>query len=70
MGNEQGREVQSAIFPNLKMGLQALAAGEFNGQLKAQKGKRKLADWIAKGEYPNSIKLLESYRMIKAMKIF
>lgn len=104
--NEQGREVQSAIFPNLKMGLQALAAslkrrralfradvkkyayteptteelvywtyvyfnaGEFNGQLKAQKGKRKLADWIAKGEYPNAIKLLESYRMIKAMKIF
>ena len=104
--NEQGREVQSGIFPNLKMGLQALVAslkrrraifladvkthayatpttdelvywtyvyfnsGEFNGQLKKYKGKRKLGDWISKGEYSNAIKLLDSYQMIKAMKIF
>ena len=45
-------------------------SGEFNGQLKKYKGKRKLADWITKSEYPNAIKLLESYRMVKAMKIF
>lgn len=104
--NEAGRKVQSGVFPDLKMGLQALAAslkrrralfladvkahgyaapttdelvywtyvyfnaGEFNGQLKKYAGKRKLSDWISKGEYANAIKLLESYRMVKAMKIF
>jgi len=104
--NEKGREVESAVFPDLKMALQALAAslkrrraifradakkhgyaapttdelvywtyvysnvGEFNKQLEKYKGKRKLADWITASEYPNAIKLLESYRMIKAMKIF
>lgn len=45
-------------------------SGEFNGQLRKHKGKRKLSDWITKGEFPNSIKLLESYRMLQAMKIF
>ncbi len=46
--------------------------GEFGGkkQLEKYKGKRKLSDWINKGEYSNSIKLLQSYRMVKAMKIF
>lgn len=104
--NEKGREVQSGIFPNLKMGLQALAsslkrhrtlfqkdasahgyaapttdelvywtyvyfnAGEYNGQLKKYAKKRRLYDWISKHEYLNAIKLLESYRMVKAMNIF
>ena len=104
--NELGRTVQSAIFPNMKMGLQALAAtmkrrrksfldevkthgystpttdelvywtyvyynaGEFNGQLAKYKSKRKLSDWITKGEYPNAIKLLQSWQMVKTMKIF
>jgi hypothetical protein len=45
-------------------------AGEFTGQLKKYKGKRKLGDWIAKKEYDNAIKVLESYRMLRAMKIF
>ncbi len=47
-------------------------AGEFGGKkpLKKYKGKRKLSDWIKKKEYSNSIKLLQSYRMVKAMKIF
>ncbi|SEH01392.1 hypothetical protein SAMN05444920_12096 [Nonomuraea solani] len=104
--NEKGREVQSARFPNLRMGLQGLAAlvrrhralfladvktygyaaptqaelvywtyvyfnaGEFNGQLKKYAGARRLGDWIARGEYPNSIRVLESWRMINSMKIF
>ncbi|WP_437335446.1 eCIS core domain-containing protein [Sorangium sp. So ce394] len=104
--NEKGRTVESAQFPDLKMGLQALSAymkrrralfladvktygytaptkdelvywtyvyynvGEFNGQLKKYKGKRKLSDWINNREYSNAIKVLESYRMITAMKIF
>ncbi len=45
-------------------------AGENNGQLKKHAGKRKLADWITKGEFPNSMKVLESYRMIRSMRIF
>ena len=104
--NEKNRTVQSAIFPNLKMGLQALSAtmkrrralfvadvathkyatpttdqlvywtyvyynaGEFNGQLKKFKGKRTLDNWIKKGEFSNAIKLLQSWQMIKEMKIF
>ncbi|UBU12493.1 hypothetical protein [Nonomuraea gerenzanensis] len=44
--------------------------GEFNGQLKKYAGRRALGDWIAKGEYPNSIKALESWRMLRDMKIF
>ncbi|MEV0381204.1 hypothetical protein [Nonomuraea sp. NPDC050643] len=104
--NEKGREVQSARFPDLTMGLQGLAAlvrrhralfladvktygyaaptqaelvywtyvyfnaGEFNGQLKKYAGARRPGDWIARGEYPNSIRLLESWRMINAMRIF
>jgi phage antirepressor YoqD-like protein len=46
--------------------------GEFGGkqQLKKYKGKRKLSDWIKKGEYSNAIKLLQSYRMVKEMKLF
>ena len=44
--------------------------GEFNGQLKKYKGKRKLGDWIAKKEYDNAMKVLESYRVLKSMKIF
>jgi len=39
-------------------------------QLIKYQGKRKLSDWIKKKEYPNSIKLLQSYRMVKDMKIF
>jgi hypothetical protein len=45
-------------------------AGENNGQLKKHAGKRKLADWITKHEFPNSMKVLESYRMIRGMGIF
>jgi hypothetical protein len=45
-------------------------AGEFNGQLAKYRGKRQLSDWIAKGEYPNAIKLLQSYRMVEAMHLF
>lgn len=106
--NEQGREVRSARFDDLKTALQAMSAmlkrrralfkadatangyaapteeelvywtylyynaGEFGGkaQLEKYKGKRKLADWITAGEYPNSIKILKSFRMLKAMKLF
>ncbi|GAA2907471.1 hypothetical protein [Nonomuraea rubra] len=104
--NEKGTLVESALFPNLTMGLQGEAAmlkrrralfladvrtygyaaptrdelvywtyvyynvGEFNGQLKKYAGKRRLGDWIAKGEYPNSIKALESWRMLGEMEIF
>ncbi|GAA2211372.1 hypothetical protein GCM10009850_068310 [Nonomuraea monospora] len=104
--NEKGTLVESALFPNLTMGLQGEAAmlkrrralfladvkaygyaaptrdelvywtyvyynvGEFNGQLKKYAGKRALGDWIAKKEYPNSIKALESWRMLRDMKIF
>jgi hypothetical protein len=45
-------------------------SGENNGQLKKHKGKRKLSDWINKGEFDNSIKLLQSYRMLRDMKVF
>lgn len=45
-------------------------AGEFNGQLKKYKGKRKLGDWITLGEYGNSIKVLQSWQMVRDMKIF
>ena len=45
-------------------------AGENNGKLEKYRGKRKLSDWITKGEYPNAIKLLESYRMVSEMAIF
>jgi hypothetical protein len=104
--NEKKRMVQSAIFPNLKMGLQALVAtmkrarkifrdevkqygyatpsldelvywtyvyynsGVFNHQLRKHKGKRVLSDWITRKEFPNAFKLLESFRMVRAMKIF
>lgn len=46
--------------------------GEFGGkqQLKKYKGKRNLADWIRKGEFPNAIKLLQSYQMVQIMKLF
>ena len=44
--------------------------GEFNGQLKKYQGARKLSDWITRREYPNAMKLLESYRMVEAMAIF
>lgn len=104
--NEKGRTVHSAIFPDLTMALQSLAAmlkrrrkiflaeakangyatpttdelvywtyvyfnsGEFNGQLAKYKGKRVLSDWINKKEFPNSIKLLQSYQLLKDMKLF
>lgn len=44
-------------------------AGEFGGeaQLAKYKDKRKLSDWITKGEFNNSIIVLESYRMLKSM---
>jgi hypothetical protein len=47
-------------------------SGEFGGktQLEKYKGKRKLSDWITLGEYPNAIKLLQSYQMIKKMNLF
>lgn len=47
-------------------------SGEFGGkaQLDKHKGKRKLSDWIDVGEFPNAIKLLESYRMLKDMHLF
>ena len=46
--------------------------GEFGGkaQLKKYQKTRNLSTWIKKGEFSNSIKLLESYKMVKAMKIF
>ena len=100
------RLVDSARFPTLMMGLQALAAsikrrralfvadasafgyaaptrdelvywtyiysnvGENVSQLEKYQGERKLSDWITKGEYPNAIKLLQSFRMIEKMAIF
>lgn len=47
-------------------------SGEFGGkaQLEKYKGKRTLSDWITKNEYPNAIKLLESWQMIKKMNLF
>jgi hypothetical protein len=46
--------------------------GEFAGkeQLTKYKGKRKLSDWITKGEYPKALMRVHSYRMLKAMKLF
>lgn len=46
--------------------------GEFGGkeQLEKFKGKRRLSDWITKGEYPNAITLLQSHKMLRAMKLF
>jgi hypothetical protein len=46
--------------------------GEFGGkqQLQKFKGKRKLSDWISNQEFPNSIKLLQTFKMLKAMKLF
>ncbi|HWN66483.1 MAG TPA: hypothetical protein VNM90_02525, partial [Haliangium sp.] len=40
------------------------------GQLLKYKGKRKLGDWITKKEYPNAMKLLDSYRMIRELGVF
>ncbi|MBL9040929.1 MAG: DUF4157 domain-containing protein [Myxococcales bacterium] len=53
-------------------------AGENGGRAQLEKysptkskaDKRKLSDWITKGEYDHAIKLLQSYRMAKEMKIF
>jgi len=47
-------------------------SGEFGGkaQLEKYKGKRVLSDWIKSGEYENAIKLLQSYQMLKTMKLF
>jgi hypothetical protein len=44
-------------------------AGEFGGkaQLEKYKGKRKLGDWIKADEYEHSIKVLQSYQMLKSM---
>jgi hypothetical protein len=46
--------------------------GEYAGraQLTKYRGRRKLADWIAAGEYPESQKVLASYRMVREMKLF
>lgn len=43
--------------------------GEFGGkaQLAKYQGKRKLFDWIAAKEYPNSMVVLDSYKMLKSM---
>jgi hypothetical protein len=105
---EPKRLVDSAVFPNLAMGLQALAASikrrralfladvkalgyaapttdeliywtyiyssaganAGHGQLSKYQGRRNLSDWITKGEYPNAIALLQSYRMIEKMALF
>jgi hypothetical protein len=105
---EPKRLVDSAVFPNLAMGLQALAASikrrralfladvkafgyaapttdeliywtyiyssaganGGHGQLSMYHGRRNLSDWITKGEYPNAIALLQSYRMIEKMALF
>jgi hypothetical protein len=47
-------------------------SGEFAGkeQLKKYKDKRTLSDWIEKSEYENAIKLLQSYKMLRDMKLF
>ncbi|WP_242040958.1 DUF4157 domain-containing protein [Leptolyngbya sp. FACHB-261] len=46
--------------------------GEFGAQqqLEQHKGKRTLSDWITKGSYPNAIKLLQSYQMLRDMAVF
>jgi hypothetical protein len=40
-------------------------SGMYTGQLKKYKGKRKLKDWITKGEYKNAIKVLQTYQAAK-----
>jgi hypothetical protein len=103
--NENNREIDTPVFPNLLMAVQALAVmlkrrrklfledaknngyatpttdelvywtyvyfnfGEFGGkaQLEKYKGKRKLSDWITKGEFDNAIKVLQSYQMLTKM---
>ena len=32
------------------------------GQLKKYQGKRKLGDWLARGEFPHSVKVMDSWR--------
>ncbi|RPJ49723.1 MAG: hypothetical protein EHM21_06450 [Chloroflexi bacterium] len=46
--------------------------GENDGlaQLIKYKSKRKLSDWIKRGEYPHAQKVLRNYRMLKAMNVF
>jgi hypothetical protein len=39
-------------------------------QLRKYRGKRKLGDWAARGEYSNAVTLLQSYQMLRDMKIF
>jgi hypothetical protein len=47
-------------------------SGEFGGKadLAKHKGKRKLSDWITSKVYPNAIKLLESFQMLRKMNLF
>ncbi len=40
------------------------------GQLIKYRGRRKLIDWYKKREYRNSVKVLDSYRMIRSLGIF
>ncbi|MFL6672248.1 MAG: DUF4157 domain-containing protein [Massilia sp.] len=44
-------------------------SGEFGGlhQLKKHQGKQSLGDWIKQQAFPNAIKVLESFKMLKAM---
>jgi hypothetical protein len=46
--------------------------GEFGGKatLTKHKGKRSLSDWITRGEFANAQKVLKSFRMLRAMKLF
>jgi hypothetical protein len=47
-------------------------AGEYGAkeQLVKYNGARKLVDWVSKGEYANSIKLLQTFRMLRDMNLF
>jgi hypothetical protein len=106
--NEEGRTVQSGIFPNLLTAIQALSAmmkrrrnifqedrkslgypspnrdelvywtyvyynAGINGgkrALKKYKDKKNLSYLINKKNFPNAIKLLQSFKMVKEMKLF
>lgn len=106
--NEKGRTVQSGIFPNLLMAVQALSAmmkrrrkifqedrkslgyptpttdelvywtyvyynsGIYGGKraLNKYKNRKNLSYLISKGNYLNAIKVLQSFQMVKGMKLF
>ena len=38
-------------------------------KLAKHKGRRKLSNWITAGEFPNAIKVLQSWQMLRDMKV-